>query len=554
MKRRHVIKGLALLPVTGSILPEVNSHTLIDHQFGLQKDKLPATRNSFMEKNIYRDFGIEPVINCLGTYTIIGGSIKLPEVKQAMEAASHNFAQMDEVADGIGKRLAELTGAEWGVVSAGCAAGLKLVTAAAVSGGDPEKLIRIPHIEDFPKNEVIMPLSSRNYYDHAIRNIGVKVINVSNLEELENSINPKTALIYMVNGDASWTGAAMSLENVSQIAKAKKVPILFDAANEILTFPPVHLKRGATVVAHSGGKSICGPQSCGMLLGDKKLLLAAWQASSPHHGPCRDNKVDRDEMFGMVAAVEFWKKNNLDETKKRWSDYVNYINNRVSGVSSVKTLFHDPSILSKLSFVAPEAVISWDPDVLNITGQELADELSRTKPRVAVASGGGRWRDPNINGISVNTFAIQPGEEKIVADRIYEVLTAKRNTRNKQLIAPVSNMSGNWDVQVDFYNSESMHKLFIEQDGNWVKGNHKSSYFLNNLTGTIEGDKVKLRSMVEIPGDTIIYTFTGTITGNTISGNLFMGEYRSASFTAVKDTKPVIKKQIFVPSGAPLAS
>jgi len=560
MKRRNVIKSLSLLPIAGSVLP-INSlfaSPIKDSKFSLPlatPAPVEITAETFMaETNIYRSFGIEPIINCRGIFTIIGGSIKRPQAKAAMEAASRNFAQMDEVADGVGKRLAELTGAEWGLVSSGCAGGLKLVTAAVVTGGDPEKLVRIPDLRGFEKTEVIVPRTSRNAYDHAIRNIGVTMINVSTLEELKNAINSKTAMIYVVNGDNSWTGAPLSLENISEVAKAKNIPVLFDAANEILTFPPVHLKRGATIVAQSGGKAICGPQSTGLLLGDKDILMSAWQASAPHHGPCRDNKVDRDEMFGMVAAVEAWKQMDHDAINKQWLSYLDHIIKKVSGIKSVQTLIHVPSTLSGLSNVSPEVVISWDADVLNITGVEMAEELGKNKPRIAVASGGGRGRDSNINGIAVTTIGMQPGEEKIAADRIYDVLTAKRSPKSKDMKAPLVNMSGSWDVDVKFYSSQAKHKLFIEQDGNWIKGTHQGGFATNDMIGSIEGDQVKLRSSVRLVGDSITYTFSGTVSGDKLSGDIFMGEYRSAKFSAIKDNKPAPKEPIFVPSGAPLAS
>ncbi len=559
MKRRNVLKTLSLLPLAGTAIPlnsifaspVVRSSNAPFNPLG----PVEVTLESFLDKNnIYRTHGIEPIINCRGIFTIIGGSLKRPQTKAAMEAASHNFAQMDEVADGIGQTLADLTGAEWGVVSAGCAAGLKLVAAAVVSGGDPEKLVRIPDLDGLEKTEVIVPITSRNAYDHSIRNIGVTMVNVSTLEELKNAINPKTALIYMVNGDRSWTGAPMSLENISAIAKAKNIPVLFDAANEILTFPPVHLKRGASIVAYSGGKAICGPQSCGLILGQKDILMAAWQASSPHHGPCRDNKVDRDEMFGMVAAVKVWKEMDHAAVRKQWDSYLDHIIKKVSGIKSVQTMIHVPSTLSGLSNVSPEVVITWDADVLNITGAEMADELGKNKPRIAVASGGGRGKDSNINGIAVTTIGMQAGEEKIAANRIFEVLTAKRSPIIKEMKAPVANLSGTWDVDVKFYNSEGKHKLFIEQDGNWVKGTHQSGFAVNDMVGSVEGDSVKLQSSVRLIADSIIYTFTGNISGNTITGNLFMGEYRSAKFSATKNNKPAPKKPVFVPSGAPLAS
>src|SRR6476620_4822750 len=131
---------------------------------------------------IYQSIGVEPVIICRGTFTIIGASIELPEVRAAMEAACQHYVQLDELADAVGRRLAELTGAEWGMVSAGCAVGLKQVTAACVAGGNPEKLLRIPDLTGLDKTEVVSPRSSRSVYDHAIRNIGVKMITVETAE------------------------------------------------------------------------------------------------------------------------------------------------------------------------------------------------------------------------------------------------------------------------------------------------------------------------------------------------------------------------------------
>src|SRR5262245_57379501 len=134
-------------------------------------------------KDIYRSIGVEPVINCRGTFTIIGASVELPEVRAAMDAAAQQFVQLDELAEAVGRRLAELTGAEWGMVSSGCAAGLKHVTAACVTGGNPERLIRIPDLAGFDKTEVVSPRYSRNVYDAAVRNIGVKMITVDTAEE-----------------------------------------------------------------------------------------------------------------------------------------------------------------------------------------------------------------------------------------------------------------------------------------------------------------------------------------------------------------------------------
>ena len=254
MKRRDYIKSLALLPLAGSSFP-------IQSAFGNTTESpiFPDLKDE-PQQNIFRSIGVEPIINCRGTFTIIGGSIERPEVRAAMEAASQNFVQYDELADGIGRRLAELTGAEWGMVSAGCAAAMKHVTAACVTGGNPEKLVRIPDLTGFEKTEVVIPRHSRNAYDHGIRNIGVKIITVDTIEELEKALNPKTALIYVMAYGSSQPGQPMSTEAIAKIAKPKNIPVLVDAAAEVLTIPNVHLQQGATVVAYSGGKAICGPQ------------------------------------------------------------------------------------------------------------------------------------------------------------------------------------------------------------------------------------------------------------------------------------------------------
>ena len=256
---------------------------------------------------IYQSIGVEPVINCRGTFTIIGASVELPEVRAAMEAASQHYVQLDELADAVGRRLAELTGAEWGMVSAGCAAGLKHVTAACVAGGNPEKLIRIPDLTGFDKTEVVIPRTSRSVYDHAIRNIGVKIIMVDTAEELAERAQSPDGDDLPLRRRSVHVGAACSRER-RQDREAQEHPDPGGCGSRGLTIPNVHLQKGATIVAYSGGKAIRGPQCAGLLLGRKDILMSAWQASSPHHGPGRDNKVGREETMGMLAAVEAWVK------------------------------------------------------------------------------------------------------------------------------------------------------------------------------------------------------------------------------------------------------
>jgi D-glucosaminate-6-phosphate ammonia-lyase len=505
---------------------------------------------------IYQSIGVEPVINCRGTFTIIGASVETPETRAAMEYAARYFVQYDELAEGVGRRLAELTGAAWGMVSAGCAAGLKHVTAACVAGGNPEKLIRIPDLTGFDKTEVVIPRSSRSVYDHAVRNIGVKIIVVDTAEELADALSPRTAMVYLTAGGPSASGP-LSLENVARLAKPRDIPILVDAAAENLTIPNVHLERGATVVAYSGGKAIRGPQCSGLLLGRKDILMSAWQASSPHHGPGRDNKVGREEMLGLLAAVEAWVKRDHDAEWKKWLSYLDTISKRVSAVDGIEMSVHEPMGLSNHS---PALVISWDPAKLHVTGEEIAEELARTKPRIALAGGegGGRNRREPDNGktsISITAWMMQPGDDKIVADRIHEVLSIKRSPRPEPA-APETNLSGRWDVNVEFFSSKSQHVLFLQQDGGRVNGSHKSDFSVRDVQGTIEGGQIKLRSNTAErgSGDSIPYIFAGTGSGDAFSGTLYMGEYLNAKFTATRRPYAAGSRAIVLPGGPPLAN
>ncbi|MCF0052866.1 aminotransferase class V-fold PLP-dependent enzyme [Dyadobacter sp. LJ53] len=536
MKRRDAIKDLSMLPLAGSImLPQ-------------RKAAETVSRNAEIaaSKEIYQAIGVEPIINCRGTFTIIGGSIERPEVRAAMDAAAQVFVQYDELAFGAGKRLAELTGAEWGLVSAGCAAGMKHVTVACVTGGNPEKLVRVPDLAGFDKTEVIIPRYSRNVYDHALRNVGVTLITVDSIEELSHAISSRTAMIYLMAGDESMSGP-MSLEAISKLAKPKNIPVMVDAAAEDLTIPNVHLKMGADVVIYSGGKALCGPQCAGLVLGRKDILMSAWQASAPHHGPGRDNKVGREETMGMVAAVEAWTKRDHAGEWKRWLSWLDNISKKVSAIESVKTTVIEPKQLSNRT---PQLRISWDPAKLNITGEEIAELFGRTKPRIAL---GGGSRD-GATFVSITTGQMQPGDDKVVSDRLFEVLSQKRAPQKADMAAASVSLRGHWEANVEFFSSTSKQTLIIEQDGNWLEGSHKGEFSVRELQGTVEGNEFKMRSTDRQPGDAITFMFSGTVKDDVMAGSIYMGEYMTAKFTAKKMKFKMKREKIMIPSGPPLAT
>jgi D-glucosaminate-6-phosphate ammonia-lyase len=499
------------------------------------------------EQSIYRAIGVEPVINCRGTFTIIGGSVERPEVLAAIKEASRHFVQYDELAEGVGRRLSEITGAEWGMIPAGCAAGIKHVTAACVTGGNPEKLIRIPNLTGMDKTEVIVPRYSRNAYDHAVRNIGVELVMVETAAELACAINAKTAMIYLVAGRGSETGHPLSLEAIVEIAKPAGIPVLVDAAAENLTIPCIHLEKGADVVAYSGGKAICGPQGAGLLLGDKKILMSAWQASSPHHGPNRDNKISREEIMGMLAAVEAWVTRDHAAEWQSWLSRLDYIAQRVVQVAGVETEVEQPSGLSNHS---PTLVIRWDPAALHITGEQVAEDFARNKPRIAVGSGDAEGKA----SIRITPSQMQPGNEEVVAERIYEILTKARTPQPTQLAAAEVDISGHWDLTVEYFSSTSQHQLYLQQEGNWIEGAHQSDFSNQEIAGTVEGNQVKLRSQVRQPGDNIPFLFSGRVSDGVIAGSIYLGEYLTAKFTAKRATYQKLRKAIMIPGGPPLAT
>jgi uncharacterized pyridoxal phosphate-dependent enzyme len=480
---------------------------------------------------VYQSIGVRPLINARGTFTIISGSLMLPEVRAAMDAASRQHVHLDELMDAIGARLAELTKAEWGMVSSGCAAGLTHATAACVAGGNPDLHIRIPNLQGFPKDEVIIPRHSRNVYDAAVRAVGVRVIEVETIEELEAALGPKTAMIYILAGPQA-DKSPLNTKTVAQIARPKGVPILVDAAAEILTIPNVHLEAGATLVGYSGGKCLRGPQSAGLILGRKDLVRAAWVHSAPHHGFARSMKVGKEEAMGMLAAVEVWVKRDHQAEWDRWMSWLDHISKRVSTIDGVTTSVDQPAGLSNRT---PSLVIKWNRAKLGISGREVAKILFDTEPRIATPGGRGGASDAETS-ISITPYMMSSGEETIVADRLHALLSRPpRGESQDAAKSPAADLSGRWDVRIDYFAGTSNHVLHLKQEGTRIEGTHQGDFVSRDLSGTIDGDTVRLMSSyTERHGDALSFTFTGKASGSEMSGTLDMGEYLGAKWTARK--------------------
>jgi len=474
--------------------------------------------------NVYDAIGVRPLINCRGTYTILSGSLELPQVRAAQDAAALHYVQLDELMAAIGKRLAGLTGAEWGMVSSGCAAALAHATAACIAGGNPDRHVRIPDLAGFPKDEVIIPTHSRNEYDAAIRSVGVRIVEVATAEEYEAALGPRAAMVYILAGPDVESGP-LTYDVLYSRAAARKIPVLVDAAAEVLTIPNVHLQRGATLVGYSGGKCMRGPQCAGLLLGRKDLVQAAWVHSAPHHGYSRSMKLGKEEAIGMLAAVEMWTKRDHKAEWNQWLSWLNRIGGRVSSIDGVTTSIDEPNELSNHT---PSLNIRWDTNRIGISGADVSHLLFTTAPRIALVGEHG--------GVSVVAYMMSPGEDAIVADRLYAVLSSAAGRKLEvNNTAPSADVSGEWDVHITFAAGTSDQRLYLHQQENRLDGTHFGDYVARDLSGSIHGNDVKFTSEVgERHGQALTFTFAGAVVDDRMEGDLDMGEYLKAKWTAVK--------------------
>jgi uncharacterized pyridoxal phosphate-dependent enzyme len=478
--------------------------------------------------DIFQSIGVHPLINCKGTFTIVSGSQSLPEVKQAMLEASKHYVHLDELMNGVGKRLATLTGAEWGVVTNGCAAALTHATAACIAGADPEKLQRLPNLNGL-KNEVIAPRYSRNVYDHAIRMLGVRMIDVTDVEQLQKAFNPRTAMV-MVLASPTADRDVLSTQVVSRIAKEHNVPVIVDAAAEILTIPNKHLEAGATMVCYSGGKCLRGPQAAGLLLGRKDLVQAAWLHSAPHHAFGRSLKCGKEEIMGMLAAVEAWVKRDYKAEFKVWESWLANISKTVTSVPGVTTEVRQPNGLSNHS---PQLVIRWDAAKLGITGREVEKYVYDTEPRIVLGDASGDRRGTMASSVTIMPYMMQPEDHKIVAERLRAVLSSPPAIpQPPKPVGNMANIDGQWKLNIKYFSGASDHQLVFEQKDKELFGTHRGEVITGEIRGSVDGPEVRFGSRHRYEGTTLDYDFVGKLENDRLTGTVQMGEYGSAEWTA----------------------
>src|SRR5204862_5370409 len=304
--------------------------------------------------NPYLALGVRPFINCCSVRTMHGGSLMLPEVRAAIDAASRHFVNLDELMDAAGKRIAELTGAEWGIVTCGSAAAVALGTAACVAGNDPAKMLRLPFTEGMV-NRVIIPRKQRFAYDQAVRMIGCHIVEIDTRQELDKALEEPVALVVLLGKQEHLT--SLRLEEIASVVKPRGIPIMVDAASEHLERPSPWLVRGADLVVYSGGKFLRGPQTSGLLLGSKQLVQAAWSNASPHQALGRPMKVSKEDIIGVLTAVEHWlEERDHEAEQQRWYDDLAAIGQRLGEVHGAALELIEPAGVDRV----PGLRISWD--------------------------------------------------------------------------------------------------------------------------------------------------------------------------------------------------
>jgi L-seryl-tRNA(Ser) seleniumtransferase len=370
-----------------------------------------AAAESPPPRDVIKELGVRAFINAAGTFTAMSGSLMAPEVMAAMQAASRKFVKLEDLHNAVGKRIAELLHCESALVTAGCASALSLATAACVAGSDHDRILRLPDTTGM-KNEVLVQKTHRVGYDHAIRNAGVRLIEVETKEELEKAINERTAMMFFFNA-ADQRGKIHHEEFVA-LGKKQKVPTLNDAAADV---PPVdnlwrYTKMEFDLVAFSGGKGIRGPQSAGLLLGRKDLIEAAKLNNSPNSDSlCRTNKVNKEEIVGMLVALEMFLARDHAKVWDEWQGRCRRIAEALRGFEDVRTEVRVPQIANAV----PHLHVTWDTQGRRVSVSDVVKQLRDGQPSIEVNPSTGRQ-------LVIGVWMMEPGEDAIVAERVRAIL------------------------------------------------------------------------------------------------------------------------------------
>ena len=480
---------------------------------------------------VYERLGVTPFINGTSTRTMNGGSMMLPEVIEAIYEASFYQVNLDELLPRASARLAELLQAPGVVVASGAAGAMTLATLACMAGGDFEVLQQLPNTDGL-KNEVVAHRPSRSIYDHAIRMTGARMINVERPEDLSRAFGSRTCLAYagvLIQAPESL----VSLDAFVAAAHAHDVPVLIDAATDLPLSPDPYLRRGVDFVAYSGGKSLKGPQSAGLLVCSRKdLAQAACVAGAPYHTFARPLKVSKEEVIGLVAAVEaLGTTRNISAEYDEYRRWYRHIIAQITKVPGVSARIIEPSWAGEY----PVMSVTWDQRKIGWVAREIGEQLLGGKPRI-MTHAFPKELDPTsmeTNEFLIRPMALQAGEYRVVAQRLYELFKHAPGPKPpRQPAAPAGRIAGRWDVEVTFAASRARHRLELRAAANAISGVHHSRLAEGKVAGEIDGDTAVFESRGMYEAADIRYYFKGKLQGDKMSGELVLGEYGRAKWTA----------------------
>ena len=376
-----------------------------------------------LRRNYFKELGVRTFINAAGTYTAMTGSLMDPEVIEAIAYASNEYVYLDDLQDKVGERIASLLHCEAATVTAGAASAVTLGTAGILTGMDEEKVVQLPDLTGM-KTEVIIQKDHRVVYDHAIRNCGVRLVEVETRRELENAINEHTAMLWFLN-KGNYIGKVRDEEFV-KIGKEYGIPTFNDCAADV---PPVdnlwkYTDMGFDLVAFSGGKGMLAPQSSGLLLGKKEYIQAA-RLNAPPRGNTigRGMKVNKEEVLGMLVALEKYLDRDHEAQWKYWESQIKLISDSALTVEGVETEIHVPEIANHV----PSLLISWNQKKVNITTEKVREKLREGHPSIETVGGTKSSSITsetagNTEALSITSWMMVPGQERIVASRVREIL------------------------------------------------------------------------------------------------------------------------------------
>ena len=396
MKRRDIIKGLTLLPLAGGVGVAISLESAL---------AAPAAE----KPDLFKELGVDRIINARGTYTYLGGSLMLPEVVEALNSTSQDFASLYEIEDKVGAKIAEMLHVEAAMVTAGAACALTLGTAAAITGKKQELIDVLPEVPG-ARREVIMQKTHRYRWDQAIRLTGVKIVEVEGPAEMEKAINANTVTAHFF--DAAPIHSVTHEEFVA-ICKRNKIPSFIDCAANI---PPVenlfkHQKTGFDLITFSGGKMLRAPQSSGLLMGRKDLIEAAKLNYDPYECPIgRPMKVSKEEMFGLYVALKAYLANDHE---KEWKDWLARTRRIASVLETLPTVKAETFVNPEARNHFPSLRVSWDQTKVKITPQEVNEALKTGTPRIEANA---------TSMLLIAVVTLKPEQVDIVAKRVKEIL------------------------------------------------------------------------------------------------------------------------------------